>query len=123
MATINTARYFGLKDIGAIAPGFKADFVLLDDFELFKISEVFLDGRELNKSKSNINSSSNNNGKDTTIDRNKKTFDNPVITILPSQPSYILQNLFTSKHLMIQICLQFLQRQMNPFHPHAHYCK
>ena len=33
MATINTARYFGLKDIGAIAPGFKADFVLLDDFE------------------------------------------------------------------------------------------
>src|SRR6478735_5611348 len=39
MATINTARYFGLKDIGAIAPGFKADFVLLDDFEFFIISE------------------------------------------------------------------------------------
>ena len=77
MATINTARYFGLKDIGAIAPGFKADFVLLDDFELFKISEVFLDGKRINKSKSNINSSSNNNGKDTTIDRNKKIFDNP----------------------------------------------
>ena len=30
MATINTARYFGLKNIGAIAPGFKADFILLD---------------------------------------------------------------------------------------------
>ena len=91
MATINTARYFGLKDIGAIAPGFKADFVLLDDFELFKISEVFLDGKRINKSKSNINSSSNNNGKDTTIDRNKKIFDNPA-NDFSSQSSYILQN-------------------------------
>jgi len=91
MATINTARYFGLKDIGAIAPGFKADFVLLDDFEFFKISEVFLDGKRINKSKSNINSSSNNNGKDTTIDRNKKIFDNPA-NDFSSQSSYILQN-------------------------------
>ena len=91
MATINTARYFGLKDIGAIAPGFKADFVLLDDFEFFKISEVFLDGKRINKSKSNINSSSNNNGKDTTIDRNKKIFDNPS-NDFSSQSSYILQN-------------------------------
>src|SRR6476620_6356335 len=90
MATINTARYFGLNDIGAIAPGFKADFVLLDDFEFFKISEVFLDGKRINKSKSNINSSSNNNGKDTKIDRNKKIFDNPA-NDFSSQSSYILQ--------------------------------
>jgi adenine deaminase len=91
MATINTARYFGLKDISAIAPGFKADFVLLDDFEFFKISEVFLDGKRINKSKSNISSSSNNNGKDTTIDINKKIFDNPA-NDFSSQSSYILQN-------------------------------
>ena len=93
MVTINTARYFGLKDIGAIAPGFKADFVLLDDLEYFKISEVFLDGKRINKSKSNINSSSSssNNGKDITIDRNEKIFDNPS-NDFSSQSSYILQN-------------------------------
>ncbi|OFV68068.1 MAG: adenine deaminase [Candidatus Syntrophoarchaeum caldarius] len=30
MATLNTAEYFNLKDIGAIAPGFIADMVVLD---------------------------------------------------------------------------------------------
>jgi adenine deaminase len=45
MASINTARYFGLRHRGAIAPGYRADFVLLDDLESFAISEVFLAGR------------------------------------------------------------------------------
>src|ERR687886_654696 len=47
MVSINTARYFGLKNIGAIAPGFRADFILLDDLESFRISEVFLRGRRI----------------------------------------------------------------------------
>jgi adenine deaminase len=47
MASINTARYFGLTNVGAIAPGFKADFILLDDLESFTISHVFLDGNEV----------------------------------------------------------------------------
>ncbi|MPZ05993.1 MAG: adenine deaminase [Nitrososphaeraceae archaeon] len=47
MASINTARYFGLNHVGAIAPGFKADFILLDDLESFTISQVFLDGTEI----------------------------------------------------------------------------
>jgi adenine deaminase len=47
MASINTARYFGLNDIGAIAPGFRADFILLDNLESFRISEVFLDGKRI----------------------------------------------------------------------------
>jgi adenine deaminase len=47
MVSINTARYFGLKNIGAIAPGFRADFILLDDLESFRISEVFLDGKRI----------------------------------------------------------------------------
>jgi adenine deaminase len=47
MASINTARYFGLKNIGAIAPGFRADFILLDNLESFEISEVFLDGKRI----------------------------------------------------------------------------
>jgi adenine deaminase len=45
LVSINTARYFGLKNIGVIAPGFRADFILLDDLESFRISEVFLDGK------------------------------------------------------------------------------
>jgi adenine deaminase len=58
MASINTARYFGLKNMGAIAPGFRADFILLDNLESFIISEVFLSGKRID-----TNSSSNAGGK------------------------------------------------------------
>ena len=47
MGSINTARYFGLKNLGAIAPGFTADFIVLDDLESFKISQVFLIGKPI----------------------------------------------------------------------------
>lgn len=47
MVSINTSRYFGLKNIGAIAPGFKGDFLLLDDLHSFRISDVFLDGKRM----------------------------------------------------------------------------
>lgn len=49
MVSINTARYFGLKNMGAIAPGFKGDFLLLDDLDSFRISEVFLDGKRIDE--------------------------------------------------------------------------
>ena len=45
MATINTARYFNLRSMGAVAPGYKADLVVLDDLESFNIRMVFKDGR------------------------------------------------------------------------------
>lgn len=45
MVTINPARYFGLKNHGAIAPGYVADMVLVDDLKGFQIREVFLKGR------------------------------------------------------------------------------
>lgn len=48
MASINPARYFGLRRRGAVAPGYRADFLLVDDLESFAISEVFLAGRSLN---------------------------------------------------------------------------
>ncbi len=44
-ATINTARYFGLKRHGAIAPGRRADFMLLDALESFSIAGVYLGGK------------------------------------------------------------------------------
>jgi adenine deaminase len=45
MATINTAEYFGIKNLGAIAPGYAADLVVFDDLKKMKISRVFKNGR------------------------------------------------------------------------------
>lgn len=44
MATINTARYFGLRRIGAIAPGYCADMLVVDDLKAFNINEVYSGG-------------------------------------------------------------------------------
>jgi len=45
MATINVAEIYGLRNVGAIAPGFRADLVVLDDLESFVFNSVFKDGR------------------------------------------------------------------------------
>lgn len=44
LATLNPALYFGLKDIGGIAPGMVADLIVFNDFKQFKITEVFKRG-------------------------------------------------------------------------------
>ncbi|WP_372447612.1 adenine deaminase [Neobacillus rhizophilus] len=44
MATINAAECFGLEEKGAIAPGYKADFIIMEDLESFKIVDVYKDG-------------------------------------------------------------------------------
>jgi adenine deaminase len=45
MATLNAARYFRLRDVGAVAPGYRADMVVVDDLEAFQVEMVFKDGR------------------------------------------------------------------------------
>lgn len=45
MATINAAECYRLKGIGAIAPGYNADLIIIDNFEDFKILKVFKDGK------------------------------------------------------------------------------
>ncbi|WP_413310259.1 adenine deaminase [Bacillus sp. 1P10SD] len=45
MATINAAECFGISEKGAIAPGYKADFILMDDLEIVKIVDVYKDGK------------------------------------------------------------------------------
>jgi adenine deaminase len=45
MATINTARYFRLRNLGAIAPGYLADILVMDDLKNFAIKRVFKSGR------------------------------------------------------------------------------
>ena len=44
VASLNTAEYFGLKDLGAIAPGYKADLLILPDLKSFKPDVVLKDG-------------------------------------------------------------------------------
>jgi adenine deaminase len=44
MATLNAAEYFRLDDLGAIAPGYRADLITFDHLSRFKIKKVFKDG-------------------------------------------------------------------------------
>jgi len=45
MATINPARYFGLKDKGGVGPGMRADLVVLDDLRNIQPKMVFRGGQ------------------------------------------------------------------------------
>ena len=44
-ASLTAARAFGLTDRGMIAPGLRADIVLLDDLEDCRVSDVISAGR------------------------------------------------------------------------------
>ncbi len=44
-ASISAARIFGLMDRGLVAPGWRADLVVLDDLEACAVSKVFTAGR------------------------------------------------------------------------------
>ncbi len=45
MATLNAANYFGLKDRGAVAPGYAADLIVVSDLYDFNVEKVFKNGR------------------------------------------------------------------------------
>jgi len=45
VASHNAARYYQLNNRGAIAPGYQADFAIIDDFENFDVQMVFKDGK------------------------------------------------------------------------------
>lgn len=47
MATINAAECFRLHDRGGIAPGLRADIVLLDNLKSFDVQSVFIAGNEV----------------------------------------------------------------------------
>lgn len=47
MATINTARHYGLRDQGAIAPGYLADLVTFSDLRTVRIDHTFIGGRHV----------------------------------------------------------------------------
>jgi len=47
MASLNAAECFGLRDRGAIAPGLRADVVLVDNLRDFTVKRVFIQGEEV----------------------------------------------------------------------------
>jgi len=47
MATFHTARYFGLKDRGAVAPGYQADVLVLSSLAPVRVTTVFKKGRRV----------------------------------------------------------------------------
>lgn len=47
MVTMQAAACFGLKNKGAVAPGYDADLVILDNLEDFSVCHVFVDGKQV----------------------------------------------------------------------------
>ena len=45
MATIQAAEYYGLSRIGAVAPGYQADLLLLNDLDTVDVGEVYKAGK------------------------------------------------------------------------------
>ncbi|MFZ0133767.1 MAG: adenine deaminase [Desulfobacterales bacterium] len=45
MATLNPAEYFGLRHLGAVAPGRRADLLVIDDLKDLRIEQVYSRGR------------------------------------------------------------------------------
>ena len=44
MGSLNTALYFGLRQMGAIAPGYRADLLVLDDLRAMSVARVYVRG-------------------------------------------------------------------------------
>ncbi|MDR3598302.1 adenine deaminase [Clostridium sp.] len=72
MATINTCSLYKLNNKGAIAPGYIADFIILDNLEEFKISKVFKEGKLIVTDNKIISTDSN------LLKKSLNTYDNTI---------------------------------------------
>jgi len=97
LATINTAEYFRLARLGAIAPGYMADLIVLSDLSELQIDMVFHRGRLVAKDSKPLFALHNTINKELTNTVNIKPFTaealgirasdetEPVIEIVPGQ--------------------------------------
>ncbi|MBI4188296.1 MAG: adenine deaminase [Chloroflexi bacterium] len=97
LATINTAEYFRLDGLGAVAPGYQANLLVIDDLNVLKIDMVFYRGRLVAKEGKPLFSIPKTGGKSLHNTVNLKPFTvkslrlmasgepEPVIEIVPGQ--------------------------------------
>ncbi|QQK07304.1 adenine deaminase [Miniphocaeibacter halophilus] len=99
MASLNAAECFKLHNKGAIAPGYKADLVVLEDLNKFKVEQVYINGEkvaekgkylfEIEKVNSDIVRSSFN-VKDFTIDKLQLKIPSGKANIIEIQPGGVV---------------------------------
>jgi adenine deaminase len=97
LATINTAEYFGLKRLGAIAPGYIANLIVVDNLSEFNIDMVFHRGKLVAEQGKTLFKAGTYRGRKPVTTVNVKPFDIkalklvakadslPVIEIVPGQ--------------------------------------
>lgn len=51
MATIQPAEYYGIKNVGAIAPGYRANLLILNDLNTIDIQDIYYKGKLVYKDK------------------------------------------------------------------------
>ena len=78
MASYSAGTYFGLRDRGAISPGFLADFIVVNDVNTVDIDSVYKSGIELTDEYLDNNCRSNISKE--LIDKSHNTFNMPVVT-------------------------------------------
>ncbi len=84
MATINTAEYFRLDRLGAVAPGYMANLIVLSDLSRLEIEMVFYRGRLVARDKKPLFSLSGVGGKGPTGTVNIKPFGIEALRLFPS---------------------------------------
>jgi len=97
LATINTAEYFRLDRLGAVAPGYRANLIVIGELARLQIDMVFYHGRLVAKEGKPLFSASKVGGKGLTNTVNIKPFNvealrlmasgkaEPIIEIVPGQ--------------------------------------
>jgi adenine deaminase len=121
MATINVAECFGLDNKGAIAPGYKADFLLLDDLEKVRISAVFKDGKAVVENQKLVMEITspvlpNEMASITSTVRFHELTANHFDIVLPSASANIIEiipNSLVTKHVIEEVVID----QCGKFHP------
>lgn len=84
MATINTAEYFRLDRLGAVAPGYMANLIVLGDLSRLEIEMVFYRGRLVARDKKPLFPLSGVGGRGPTGTVNIKPFGMEALRLFPS---------------------------------------